>query len=118
MPPLDMEALPHQSGDLRTRMWGLDGRTSVLGDIENSALERGGQSALSTSERVLLVEGNRAAFSRIITAKYDRGNFSENIGPSGARCRVVRITPDDVKRSGERISYEILVTGAWASFMA
>ena len=53
---------------------------------------------------------------RILTAKYERANFLERIGPSGRPYRHVEITLNDVRDSREEIAYDIVHMSRNADF--
>jgi hypothetical protein len=101
---------PHQ-----VRLSGRDRYWPVVCQIETSELQKDGLSPLSAEECKSLVDRNLAAFRRIFAAKYKRGAFSEPAGPSGRPYRLVQLSREDIKASGEEIRYKTSVMGGFLS---
>ncbi|MGA3397954.1 MAG: hypothetical protein ABSC95_01940 [Acetobacteraceae bacterium] len=101
---------PHQ-----VRLSGRDRYWPVVCQIEISELQKDGLPPLSAQDCKSLIGRNLAAFNRIFAAKYKNGAFSEPTGPSGRPYRLVQLTREDIKASGENIRYETPVAGGFVS---
>jgi hypothetical protein len=97
---------PHQ-----VRLSGRDRYWPVVCQIEISELQQDGVPPLSAQDCKSLIDRNLRAFRRIFAAKYKNGGFSEPAGPSGRPYRLVQLTREDIKASGENIRYEATAMG-------
>lgn len=88
-----------------------DGKQLVLAFVGRQALddyfEVPGDQRRTLKQWNLVVENNRAAFEKIITTKYDRGDRStyDAYGQSYPR---VDVTLEDMRRSGETFGDDVL----------
>lgn len=89
---------------------GFDGKQPVLAFIAREALADhfGVPYRLRTlQEWNLVVESHRAAFEKIIVAKYERGERS-TYNAGGESYPRVDVTFEDIERSGEKLTDDVL----------
>lgn len=94
-----------------------DGDRLVLTVIAREAIEDYFRLPTSTPEqRSLLVDGNNlAGFGRITAAKYEAGEVGSYSG-YGATHPLVTVTLDDITKSGETFTDDVLKMAAGAGF--
>jgi hypothetical protein len=92
-----------------------DGCQLVLAFVDRAALRDHfripGDVRLTIRDWNLVVERNLAAFKRVISAKYDRGQRSIYYG-HGQEFPRVDVTLEDLERSGEEFSADVLKINA------
>src|SRR5476651_887211 len=95
-----------------------DGKHVVLAYVSRTALEDyfGLSARPSMDDSNLLVDRNLEAFSRIVAAKYERGERSvyDAFGQSYPR---IDVTLDDMQSSGEEFTAEVLKVKAMSEAM-
>ena len=91
---------------------GWDGKQMVLAFIPTTHLEdHFRRRRLSGKEANLVVDRNLEAFARIVSAKYERGEYRP-YSRAGSTLPRVDLTLEDIETSGEELTSSVLDLGA------
>jgi hypothetical protein len=117
--PLTNFAVVHEHSEPLNRLLihCFDNRRMLLVFISREAIDDYfRRSSLTPRDRNLLVDRNLEHLIPLITAKYDRGEVGEYIGPGGQRFPQVNLSLADLERAPEKLTDTVLDIAARAGF--
>ena len=113
-------AVVHERGDVSAVLddplvHSYSGKQLILTYVSRQALmdhfRIPGDSGITLAQWNLVVDRNLAAFSRIIEAKYERDDWDVHSAYGQSYPRLT-VTQEDMRRSGEQFTIEVLKLGA------